>query len=205
VTTPIDPDQFEWAAWRPAEALRRLAAVEAPWYIAAGWAIDLFLGEERREHEDLEIAVPAERFAEIADALRDFEIFVIDAGHATPLADLLRETHQTWVLEPSTSVWRLDVFREPSAGGTWISRRDASIRLPYDVVVARTRSGIPYARPEIVLLYKAKHSRPKDEEDFTAVLPRLDALQRRWLAEALEVVHPGHRWLSELSEPGHPA
>ena len=40
-----------------------------PWRVSAGWAIDLFLGGERREHEDLELAVPADRFGEIAAAL----------------------------------------------------------------------------------------------------------------------------------------
>jgi Aminoglycoside-2''-adenylyltransferase len=33
--------------------------------LAAGWAIDLFLGGPRREHEDLEIAVPGDRFDEL--------------------------------------------------------------------------------------------------------------------------------------------
>jgi Aminoglycoside-2''-adenylyltransferase len=206
---PIDPDHYEWDAWRPEDAARLLAEVGAPWYVAAGWAIDLFLGQERRRHEDLEIAVPGERFGEVAEALAAFEIFVIEPGRATPLAaatdDLLAETHQTWVLDSTAGVWRLDVFREPSDGDTWVSRRDESIRLPYGRVLALTSDGIPYGRPEIVLLFKAKHRRPKDDEDFTAVLPLLDPEARRWLADALELVHPGHPWLAELARPGHPA
>jgi hypothetical protein len=102
------------------------------------------------------------------------------------------------VREPHTGVWRLDVFREPSEDATWICRRDHSIRLPYNEVIERTSEGIPYGRPEVVLLFKAKHTRPKDDEDLAAVLPRLDADRRRWLREALELVHPGHRWLAEL-------
>jgi hypothetical protein len=30
-----------------------------PWYVAAGWALELFTGDAAREHDDLEIAVPA--------------------------------------------------------------------------------------------------------------------------------------------------
>ena len=41
----------KWDAWRPEEVARRLTGVDAPWYVAAGWAIDLFLGGQRREHE----------------------------------------------------------------------------------------------------------------------------------------------------------
>jgi hypothetical protein len=111
----------------------------------------------------------------------------------------LEGTHQSWVLDPDARVWRFDVFREPSEGDTWICRRHESIRLPFDRVIARTEDGIPYGRPEIVLLYKAKHAhRQKDQADFEAVLPRLDPGAKNWLAGSLEVVHPGHGWLDEL-------
>jgi len=177
--------------------------VRAPWYVAAGWAIELFLGGQRREHEDLEIAVPNDRFDEVVDALSGLEIFVIvGPGLAEPLASArkkLSSTHQTWVREPDTGVWRLDVFREPSDGDTWICRRDEAIRLPYDELIERTAAGIPYVRPEIALLFKAKHAREKDDGDLAAVVPRLAPERRRLLAELLERVHPGHRWLEELS------
>jgi hypothetical protein len=196
----IDPDSSVWDAWRPEQVNRLLAGVAAPWYVAAGWAIDLFLGGQRREHEDLEIAVPQARFAELQSALSELEIFVIDDGRAWPIAEkpVTLETHQTWIREPATGLWRFDVFREPSDGDTWICRRDASLRMPYERLIERTRDGIPYGRPEVVLLYKAKHTRPKDDDDFAVVLPRLEPERRRWLREALELVHPAHRWLPDL-------
>jgi len=203
--TPFAPDVEKWDPWRPEEAYRRLAQVEAPWYVAAGWAIDLFLGGRHREHEDLEIAVAQDRFDEVADALSGFEIFVVEDGLVKLLEharDSLPATHQTWVREADTGLWRLDVFREPSApdAGTWVCRRDESIRLPLEEVIIHTADGIPYGRPEIILLYKAKHSRPKDEADFAAVLPLLEPDRRHWLAEALDLVHPGHRWLAALAD-----
>jgi hypothetical protein len=97
-----------------------------------------------------------------------------------------------------TGAWRLDIMSEPSNGDTWIFRRDERIRLPYDQVIERTADGTPYGRPEIILLFKANCVRPKDEADFAAVLPRLEAMERAWLADALELVHPGHRWLRGL-------
>src|SRR5688572_2029872 len=45
------PDVSKWDAWRPEEVSRVLSRVEAPWCVVAGWAIDLFLGGQRREHE----------------------------------------------------------------------------------------------------------------------------------------------------------
>jgi hypothetical protein len=200
----FEPDLSKWAAWRPDEAARRLAGVRAPWYVAAGWALDLHLGRERREHEDLEIGVPAARFGEIAEALAGFELFVAggpEPGYVWPLAgagDTLETSHQTWVREPGTGLWRLDVFREPSEGDTWVCRRDERIRLPYGELIERTADGIPYSRPEVVLLFKAKAVRERDQSDFAEVAPALAPARRAWLGQALTLVHPGHPWLADL-------
>jgi hypothetical protein len=102
------------------------------------------------------------------------------------------------VREPATGHWKLDVFREPSLDGAWVCRRDESIRLPYERVVTRTDDGIPYVRPEIALLFKAKHVRPKDDADFAVIEPRLDDRSRMWLADTIERVHPGHDWVGRL-------
>ena len=197
------PDISKWSAWRPEQVAVLLQGVETPWYVAAGWAIDLFLGGDYREHEDLEIAVSNRHFNEIVNELPGLDFCVISGpNEATPLAharDLLEETHQTWVREPETGLWRFDVFREPSDGDTWVCRRDETIRLPYDYVIEHTGDGLPYCRPEIALLFKAKHSaRDKDQADFEAVVPRLAPEGRLWLAEALDRVHPGHSWRAAL-------
>jgi aminoglycoside-2''-adenylyltransferase len=197
------PEWKHWDAWRPDQVAELLADVDVPWYVAAGWAIDLFLGEERRKHDDLEVAVPNSRFDELAGVLAPYEVCVITGQpEATPLADArdrLMDTHQTWIREPATGKWRVDFFREPSDGDTWICRREPAIRLPYELVIERTDDGIPYGRPEIILLFKAKHSaQEKNRADFAAVLPRLDTGRREWLRDALERVHPGHEWLTHL-------
>ena len=203
----FEPDLTLWDAWRPEQVSALLAGVQAPWYVAAGWAIDLFLGQERREHEDLEIAVPRDRFHRIAARLSEFELFIpdgtlTDPGLVWPFARApaaLAGHQQTWVRDRETLRWRLDIFREPSDGDIWICRRDRRIKMPHVEVIEWTEEGIPYGRPEIILLFKAKHAdRPKDEADFTAVLPKLDSIRRRWLVDALRLVHPGHPWLDRM-------
>jgi Aminoglycoside-2''-adenylyltransferase len=201
--TPIEPDFSKWDAWRPEAVARLFVDVSLPWYVAAGWALELFRGEQRREHEDLELAVPNTRFDELADVLDGFEVFVITGrAEATPLAearDRLAGTHQTWIREPATGLWRFDLFREPSDGDTWICRREPAIRMPYARLIDRTGDGIPYGRPEVVLLFKAKHAQEqKNQADFEATLPLLDSSRVAWLRDALERVHPGHRWLEAL-------
>jgi Aminoglycoside-2''-adenylyltransferase len=199
------PDVESWDAWSPEEAARRFAGIDAPWYVAAGWAVDLFLGGGHREHEDLEVAIPAHRLDEFVDALAGLDVFVVGTpadGLLTPLEEArhaLSETHQTWVCDPESSVWRIDLFREPSDDEAWICRRDERIRMPFTEATLRTEEGIPYARPEIALLYKAKAAREKDEADLEATLPRLDPAARARLADWIGLVHPGHAWLGRLA------
>ena len=196
----LDVSLDSWEAWSPAEAAQRLGGLSAPWYVAAGWALDLFLGRQTREHDDLEIGVPADRFAEVPEALADLEFVVIGDGKPWPMTrSTLSTHHQTWVRERDGGPWRVDVMREPWDGDTWIFRRDPRIRLSTAGLVARTPDGIPYAQPEVVLLFKAKATRPKDDLDFETVLPHLDVDRRTWLRDALELVHPGHRWLGALA------
>lgn len=130
------PDVDAWDPWHPQVVAQRLAGVTAPWYVAGGWAIDLFRGEQSREHEDLEIAVPAGRFAEIAERLEDCEFYGVDAGRIVPLdAERMRTSHQTWAMSLATRRWCLDVFREPHDGDVWICRRDEEIRRPYAEII----------------------------------------------------------------------
>jgi Aminoglycoside-2''-adenylyltransferase len=198
-TGTFEPDLSLWGAWEPAEVARRLAGVDATWYVTAGWALDLDHGRQTREHEDIEIAVPEDGFDAVRAALHGFELWVIGRGLAHPVTSAtLAAHHQTWVREPATGAWRLDVMREPWEGDIWVFRRDPRIRLPLGRVIAHTSDGVPYARPEIALLYKAKSSRPKDDADFASALPLLGDEERQWLARSIALVHPGHHWLQSL-------
>jgi hypothetical protein len=196
--SPVD-HEAPWDAWHPIEITERLAGVDVPWCVAAGWALDLFRGAATRDHEDLEIAVPVGRFGVVRAALANFHVEVVGSGHSWPLDNPAFDVmHQTWVSERDTGIYRLDIFREPHDGDTWICRRDETIRLPYDQIIVTSPEGVPYLVPEIVLLFKAKHQRPKDQADFAGVLPLLDPVRRDWLATALDRCHPGHPWLAAL-------
>ncbi|MBU2666867.1 hypothetical protein KOI35_25475 [Actinoplanes bogorensis] len=192
----MTPDIEAWQPWEPRTVAERLTGVGVPWYVAGGWAVDLHLGETTREHDDLEIGVPRGRFEPIAGRFPELAFYVAGDGvvqPATPAA--LDEHYQTWAYDPAAEAWRFDVFREPHDGDTWISRRDASLRRPYGEMVLASPDGIPYLSPDVVLLFKAKHQRPKDEQDYAALSPRLTHGQREWLNKALEIVHPGHTWI----------
>ncbi|MET8778336.1 hypothetical protein ABZV58_25315 [Nocardia sp. NPDC004654] len=188
-----------WAAWTPTEVAERMAGVSAPWYVAAGWALDLFTGGDAREHSDLEIGIPRERFGEVVAAFPGFEWDVVGDGRVWPFPAEAENQHQTWLRNPATGRYHLDVFREPHIGDRWVCRRDPAITLPYADLILRTAEGIPYSTPEAALLFKAKAQRDKDEADFQRVLPAMNPAQKSRLAEWLSRIHPGHPWLERLS------
>ncbi|MFF2750577.1 nucleotidyltransferase domain-containing protein [Kitasatospora sp. NPDC058048] len=202
----LSPEEIEaldarWSScWTPSEVAQRLAGIGTPWYVAAGWALDLFRGRRTRAHGDIEIAIPAAGFPEVRSR---FPGYVFDAAGSGRIwedaaPEVLAAVHQTWLRDPVTGNYLLDVFREPHDGDTWICRRDETIRLPYPDIILRTRDGIPYLAPELVLLFKAKHVRRKDQSDFDATVPHMTPAQRATLTGLLARVHPGHPWLAAL-------
>jgi Aminoglycoside-2''-adenylyltransferase len=53
-----------------------MADVDFPWFVAGGWAIELFLGTQTREHEDLEIASPSSFFETLPPRFPEFDFWV---------------------------------------------------------------------------------------------------------------------------------
>jgi hypothetical protein len=188
-------------AWTPQQASEKLAGLGVPWCVVGGWAIDLFLRRQTRPHGDLEIAIvrpdlPAVR-AHLAPyrfhAVGDGEVRALGPGETPP-----DDKHQAWVLDEAAQLWRMDVMQEPGDHSTWVCRRDESITAPRAHMIA-VRDGVPYLRPEGVILYKAKSPRPKDEVDFAACEPHMTSEARSWLRQALARVHPGHAWIAKLN------
>jgi uncharacterized protein CbrC (UPF0167 family) len=197
----IEALDSRWAScWTPNQVAQHLAGIITPWCVAAGWALDLFRGAQTREHGDIEIAIPAATFPEVRDRFPGYAFDAVSSGRiweeASP--DALAATHQTWLRDRATGNYLLDVFREPHDGGTWICRHEQTIRLPYSEIIHHTPAGIPYLAPELVLLFKAKHARPKDQKDFDETIPHMTPAQRQTLAGLLARTHPGHQWLPQL-------
>jgi hypothetical protein len=201
---PAGQLDVQWDPWRPDQVVGLLQSVTARWYVAGGWALDLYRGGQSREHGDLEVAVPATAFDQVRQALGDYQFEVAGDGRLWSLdGPAFATLHQTWVSEPAPGrprdrVYRLDVFREPARDGRWACRRDERILVPYERVIGRDFAGIPYLAPEIALLFKAKHVRQKDDADFVGVLPLLTAGARGWLRHQLCRLHPGHAWIEAL-------
>lgn len=197
----VDVEELPWAPWAPDDAAVRLRAVGVRWAVAGGWAIDLFLGRLTRDHEDLEIVVPTSEAKRILQSFTpprwDWRVPSPQEMFA-PDGDSLSRSHQTWLWDETQAAFVLDVFRDLHVGDTWICRRDETIRAAWNDVVGQTVDGIPFLLPEVVLLFKAKHARPKDIADLDAVVPWMSVEARDRLRDWLRKVHRDHVWLDRL-------
>lgn len=174
-----------------------MAGVAPPWWVVGGWALDLWRGGQTRPHKDIEICTPRATWPAVRERLDGYALWCVGAGVFTALpagAPVPGDRRQVWVHDRAADAWRLDVMLDPADETTWVCHRDGRVRRPLAEAVGRTADGIPYLRPEIVLLLKARHVRPKDEADFAACLPLLDAAARAWLREALAALEPDSPW-----------
>lgn len=196
------PAAGPWRGLHPREVPRLLSSVKSLWWIAGGWALDLFVGIETRAHEDLDVGILRRDVSQVLESMPGWEFF---AAHGGRLERLVRavppglEVHSLWGRPAGQPQWMLELMLDESEGASWVFRRERSIRRPVQLVTARTAEGIPYLAAEIQLLYKAKGVRAKDEADFRRVAPRLDSHAREWLREALTRLDARHEWLAALA------
>ena len=192
-----------WQAWTPWQAADVLADWTQPWWVAGGWALEAFAQREQpRRHEDIDVAI----FRRDVPSLREFlepayHCWAAGSGRIGPVTakqpELPEWADQVWLREHAWQPWVADVVASPDEDGRWVFRRDPTFTAPLDEVTWVHSDGIRYMNPEIALAYKAKLTRPKDEADLAAALPRIDDDQRRWLRETVARLHPDHRWLTE--------
>ena len=191
-----------WAPFTPKQVAERMDGVGVPWWIVGGWAVDAFTGQPR-EHEDVDVAFLRADLGRILEHLSgDLCVWSNLGGTLRPLRrpeDLLDGARQLWVRPDGSSPWLMDLAMTPHDGETWISPRDERIRRPLREATIPADDGIRYLRPELVLFMKAKLARAKDETDLRAILPKLDRASAAWLHDAIDLVHPGHPWLTETA------
>lgn len=179
-----------------------LAGFDRPWWIAGGWALDMFLGRKTREHADLDVELlRSDQLAVQSHLQRAWELHLArdgvlsswPAGEPAP-----PDTTDVWCRPAGGGSWAFQLMLNPGTPDRWASKRSPRIGLPMGVAVRRTGDGIPYLAPEAQLLMKAAGRRPKDEADLDEVLPALDEGQRAWLRDALAHAHPGHPWSERI-------
>lgn len=196
-----------WDAWSPDELHQRLRGTIRPWYVAGGWALDLWHGQPTRAHEDLEFVVLRKDADAFRTLLQELDFFTVTDGTLVflpPSANLPDDVWQIWGADRRHGCWRVDLMLEPGTPDLWIYKRDRTIRMPRTEAVRLGRTGIPHLAPPLVMLFKAKHGREKDEADFDRFRSRSSREEKERLIALLRTLHPEHPWIESLQADSPP-
>jgi hypothetical protein len=184
----------------PVSVAEVMSEVGVWWAVAGGWAIDLWLGEQTREHHDVEVVVRRCDQAAVHEALCGrWELRCLDppgSGWRSWNGEPIEPP--TFQLQARSSTLEFDIFTETTDQAMWHFRRDARICRPLSEATMTSGSGLPIVRPEVQLLYMAKSTMAKNQHDFDLARPRLDRDAALWLADALATTLPGHQWSKRL-------
>lgn len=202
------PDPESAKPWRPlsvAEVAALFRTAHFRWWIAGGYAIELFVGTPFRTHADIDILVLRRDTSTARQLLGTLDVWMADPpGQLRSWSadeTLPQHVHDVWCRPSADAPWCLQLMIDESEGDCWRPRRCPAISLSLDELGFRLSSGTPVLKPELQLFYKAKGRRPKDEQDFERCLPRLGPHQRQWLANAIALAHgPDTPWLARLAD-----
>ncbi len=181
-----------------------LASFDKPWFVAGGWAVDLFLGCVTRDHKDTEIAILRRDQLTLQSYLKGWEFNKVipatnvgiepwDRGEWLELP-----VHEIHAQRADSDLSELEILLNESSGEKWRFRRNLEIVRPLALFGLHSKMGIPFLGPEIVLLFKAKNPTTDDEADFNNLRHVLDRERQGWLRQAIEACYPGHAWLAYL-------
>jgi hypothetical protein len=186
------------------DPVARVAAVmrgtTLTWSLCGGWAVDAWLDRQTRDHGDVDVAVFRDEERAVYAELGGRRLVAHDtddADHDEPWdgRDLDFPAHLHARLDDGPD-WELQVNER--AGDVWLLSREPLVTAPLDRFAQRSPRGLPTMAPEVLLWYKARGTRPRDEVDFAALLPLLTEAERGWLRDAIAAVDPAHRWLVSL-------
>lgn len=214
------------------EAVADIAGVMADyphaWALCGGWAVDAWLGEVTRAHQDIDIVVFDDDQLAAYEHLRDRGWHQIahdeavggavrDLWDGRPLV-LPAHVHcardldalRTWVPsgEPHPGDLYLEVMVNERSGKDWVLNAEPRLAVPIRDSRRASPWGVPAVVPEVLLFYKATayfddgtmaSAKPKDDADFHALATRLGPAERAWLRNAISAVRPGHAWLASIA------
>lgn len=170
------------------------------WFVAGGWALDLYLGKQTRYHSDIDLGI----FRSEQLALQQFlsgwsftksvngEVSEWRSGERLSLP--IHEIHAN-----SSSGGAVEFLIAEGSDSHWIYRRDPTIIMPISSAVLALKTGMRVLAPEIVLLFKSKNPREHDQADFESVRSHLSKRQAQWLLGAINRADKDHSWTAKLA------
>lgn len=186
----------------PVKVAALMRGFEEDWCVAGGWAIDLYLDAETRPHEDVEIAIFRRDQTAVQKYLAGWRLLKAENGELSVWSAgefLELPIHAIHCFNEESEPGFLEILLNESENARWLYRRNRQISVPLSETALISKTGISFLRPEIVLLYKSKNPRAKDQQDFQNVVNYLNDESKKWLRDALLSCYPQqHHWLQKL-------
>ena len=200
-------DTHKWDPMSVDDAVDLMSGLNIPWWIAGGWAIDLFLGRQTRSHGDTDVLIRRDDQLEVQAYLNGKGLLLYKTQQPglrpwLPGEFQGRPFDDIWCRWTPDTPWVLQLMLLCTDGDRWVFKRDPTIRGPLEELGQRTSSRVPYMRPHIQLFYKAKsQTLAKDQSDFDLAVPELSRGEQEWLLRHLQKRFvDGHPWIGMLRE-----
>jgi hypothetical protein len=162
-----------------------------PWFIAGGWAIDLFLNRETREHEDIEIGIYRKNQMQLYRYFgRQRKFYIDNRNHIGKHERLV--WNKEYLRLPIHEVYveyeglEIEVLLNEKDEDNLIYRLNEKIKLSEEKAILYNKEEIPYLSPEIVLLYKSNYMRDKDIADISNASIGMNESQKKWLIDSID-------------------
>jgi hypothetical protein len=192
----------QWSPLLVPDTIRLFAKAPFAWGLAGGFAIEQFVGHPLRSHSDVDVLIFRDNQLLLQQWLNEWHLFAADppgelreweTGEYLPIG-----INDIWGHAQNNQCWQIQLMLMEVTGDTWYSRRNDSVRGHRNDLIVQY-AGVPCIRVEVLLLFKSKNIRPKDDVDFHACLPKMTARSKQWLSKTLGVLYPdGHQWQSLL-------
>jgi len=189
----------------PIRVAGHMQGLRRPWFIAGGWAIDLFLGRLTRKHADIEVAVLRADQHRVMRHLNGWtfrKVLPHKEHQMEPWSGLewlgppIHEIHASHGSEPFDT---MEILLNEADDEDWSFRRNPAVTCPLSRMGLIATPAIPILSPEIVLLFKAAAPREKDHVDFENIVGSLEPERRAWLKQALVTCYSnGRPWMCKL-------
>ncbi|MGC9781145.1 MAG: aminoglycoside adenylyltransferase [Candidatus Heimdallarchaeota archaeon] len=125
-------EENNWEPLQPEEVSELFKSLDINWWIAEGWAIDIFLGKKSREHLDIDVLILRKDQIIIHKHLNEWELYKTNQPRLKPWEKgeyLEIGVNSVWCKETSDSPWVLEIMFLDTIKDEWFFRHNPKIRL----------------------------------------------------------------------------
>src|SRR5215213_9050171 len=117
---------WEWEEFDAPRLLEVMADFNAPWWVAGGWALDLWMERESRPHHDVDIAILRGDQQKLYRSLSRWELYYATPDHKllplSPERWLRPPIHGVWVRRAHDAPWLCEFLLNEHTGSEWMYR-----------------------------------------------------------------------------------